>query len=48
VTSRCSRRLERIGQEAYQEPGRFLRDSLNGEAFRAMLTVDGGEVNPAD
>jgi prepilin-type N-terminal cleavage/methylation domain-containing protein/prepilin-type processing-associated H-X9-DG protein len=27
---------------------RFLRDSLNGEAFRAMLTVDGGEVNPAN
>jgi prepilin-type N-terminal cleavage/methylation domain-containing protein/prepilin-type processing-associated H-X9-DG protein len=27
---------------------RFLKDSLDGIAFRAMMTVDGGEVNPAD
>jgi prepilin-type N-terminal cleavage/methylation domain-containing protein/prepilin-type processing-associated H-X9-DG protein len=27
---------------------RFQRDSTSGLALRAMLTVDGGEVNPAD
>ena len=27
---------------------RFLRDSTNGAALRALLTVDGGEVTPVD
>lgn len=27
---------------------RFLRDGTSGLALRAMMTVDGGEVNPAD
>jgi prepilin-type N-terminal cleavage/methylation domain-containing protein/prepilin-type processing-associated H-X9-DG protein len=27
---------------------RFLRDSTNGAVLRALLTVDGGEVTPAD